>query len=300
MRLRSFFLLLLCTAARAQQHPVSGAHILQLTKQYIAAAPKRFIGSPGHAAAEQFIRAHFAPEAARGNFIDDAFTARTPIGMLNMHNLIVKFPGRRDGILVLASHYETNYWLRDIDFVGANDGACTTALLIALGEYYRAHPPQGYSIWLVFTDGEESINPQWTSSDSLYGTRHLAARWSADGTLTHITAFVLADMIGWKQMNIDHEGNSTPWLLDILNQAGKDTGHSSYLFHDSQAIEDDHLPFLQRGVPSLDIIDFQYGTATDPEAFHHTALDTMDKLSATSLQVSADIFLDVVRLINQR
>jgi glutaminyl-peptide cyclotransferase len=300
-KLLAIILLAITTVAQAQ-HPVTGAHVLQLTQQYVAAAPKRFIGSPGHAAAEQFIKSHFAPEAAKGNFIDDAFTARTPIGMLNMHNLLVKFPStgpaKKDGIIVLASHYETNYWLKDINFIGANDGACTTALLIALGEYYRIHPPQGYSIWLLFTDGEESIKPEWTDSDSLYGTRHLAAKWSGDGTLSHIKAFVLADMIGWKELNIDKEGNSTPWLLDILNKAGKDTGHSSYLFHDSQAIEDDHLPFKQRGVPVLDIIDFQYGTPQDPEAFHHTALDTMDKLSATSLQVSADIFLDVVKLIN--
>jgi glutaminyl-peptide cyclotransferase len=284
----------------AQGHGVSGEAVLKLTQQYVDAAPKRFIGSPGHAAAEAFIREHFAPEAAKGNFVDDKFTARTPIGPLTMHNLIVKFPGKKDGIIVLASHYETNYWLKDINFVGANDGACTTALLIELGEYYRAHPPQGYSVWLLFTDGEESIDKEWTDSDSLYGTRHIAAKWSADGTIGHIKAFVLADMIGWKEMNIDREGNSTPWLLDLLAKAGKDTGHSKYLFRDSQAVEDDHLPFMQRGVPVLDVIDFQYGTAQNPEAYHHTELDTMDKLSASSLQVSADLFLDLVKLIDQR
>jgi Zn-dependent M28 family amino/carboxypeptidase len=288
---------------------VSGAEVLKLTQQYINAAPKRYIGSPGHAAAEAFIKAHFAPEAAKGNYIDDTFTANTPIGPLVMHNLLVKFPStgpKKDGIIVLASHYETNYPLKDINFVGANDGACTSALLIALGQYYRDHPPQGYSIWLLFTDGEEAIaNPpispeQWTASNSLYGTRHLAAKWSGDGTLKRIKAFVLADMIGWKEMNIDKEGNSTPALLDLLAQAGKDTGHSRYLFRDPpQPIEDDHLPFKQRGVPVLDIIDYEYGTPQDPEAFHHTDKDTMDKLSAQSLQVSADLFLDVVKLIDQ-
>jgi Zn-dependent M28 family amino/carboxypeptidase len=285
--------------ARAQVHAVSGEHILKLTQEYVDAAPKRYIGSPGHAAAEAFIKAHFAPEVAKGNFIDDQFTARTPIGPLTMHNLIVKFPGKKDGIIVLASHYETNYWLKDINFIGANDGACTTALLIALGQYYREHPPQGYSIWLLFTDGEESINKEWTDSDSLYGTRHIAAKWSGDGTIGHIKAFLLADMIGWKDMNINKETNSTPWLLDLLAQAGRDTGHSKYLFRESQAIEDDHLPFQERGVPVLDVIDYLYGTASNPEAFHHTEQDTMDKLSATSLQVSADLFLDLVKLINQ-
>ncbi len=293
-------LLALAPVGHAQGRGVSGAEVMRLTQEYVNAAPKRYVGSPGHAAAEAFIKDHFKPELAKGNFVDDRFTARTPIGPLTMHNLIVKFPGKKDGIIVLASHYETNYWLKDIRFVGANDGACTTALLIALGQYYREHPPQGYSVWLLFTDGEESINKDWTESDSLYGTRHIAAKWSGDGTLGHIKAFVLADMIGWKQLNIDKETNSTPWLLDLEAKAGRDTGHSKYLFKESQAIQDDHLPFVQRGVPSLDVIDFEYGTAQDPEAFHHTEQDTMDKLSVASLQVAADLFLDLVRLIDQR
>ncbi len=305
MRLRPL-MLVLCAAlvllpcSYAQAHAVSGEAILKLTQQYVDAAPKRYIGSPGHDAAEAFIKGHFGPEVAKGNFVDDRFTARTPIGPLTMHNLIVKFPGKKDGIIVLASHYETNYWLKDIHFIGANDGACTSALLIALGEYYRTHPPQGYSVWLLFTDGEESINQEWTDSDSLYGTRHIAAKWSADGTIGHIKAFLLADMIGWKEMNIDRETNSTPWLLDLLAKAGKNTGHSKYLFKDSQAVEDDHIPFMQRGVPVLDVIDFKYGTPSDPEAYHHHDSDTMDKLSATSLQVSADLFLELVKLIDQR
>ncbi|MGA8939587.1 MAG: M28 family peptidase [Acidobacteriaceae bacterium] len=291
-------------AVFAQDGAVSGREVMRLTQEYVNVAPKRYIGSPGHAAAEAFIKGHFKPEVAKGDFVDDRFTARTPIGPLTMHNLIVKFPGKKNGIIVLASHYETNYWLKDIRFVGANDGACTTALLIALGQYYRLHPPQGYSVWLLFTDGEESINKEWTNEDSLYGTRHIAAKWSADGTLGHIKAFVLADMIGWKELNIDKESNSTPWLLDLLTKAGKETGHTKYLFKDSQAIEDDHLPFVQRGVPSLDVIDYVYGPP-DPTrpgyyAVHHTAQDTMVKLSVTSLQVSADLFVELVKLINER
>ena len=297
---------LFAATAHAQAHTVSGAAILKLTQQYVDIAPKRYIGSPGHAAAEAFIRDHFKPEAAHGNLIADTFTARTPIGPLSMTNYIVKFPstnpGKKDGIIVLASHYETNYPLKDIHFIGANDGACTTALLIALGQYYREHPPQGYSIWLLFTDGEEAIQT-WGPSDSLYGTRHIAAKWSADGTLGHIKAFVLADMIGAKDLNVDRDTNSTPAMLDLLAQAGRDTHHSNYLFKKSTTVEDDHIPFKQRGVPVLDIIDLDYGPPTDehPEGgFHHTEKDTMDKLSATSLQVSADLFLDVVHLLDQR
>lgn len=287
---------------KAAGHAISGAEVLRLTQEYIAAAPKRYVGSAGHAAAETFIRDHFKPEQAKGDFSTDDFFARTPIGMVEMRNFVVKYPGRKDGIIVLASHYETNYPLKDINFVGADDGGCTTALLIAMGQYLRTHPPQGYSVWLLFDDGEEAIgNNGMVGSDQLYGVRHIAAKWAQDGTLDKIKAFVVADMLGWKYMNIDRETNSTPWLLDLLAQAGRDTGHSNYLFKHTGPIDDDHIPFKQRGVPVLDVIAYEYGPY-DPQrgdyAYHHTAEDSLDKLSAQSLQVTADIFVDLIRLIN--
>jgi hypothetical protein len=302
--------ILLAGAAGAQVHPVSGAAVMKLTQEFVNAAPKRYVGSQGHLAAEHFIADHFKPEQAKGTFVVDQFAAsNTPAGPFTMRNFIVKFPSvnpaKRDGIIVLASHYETNYPLKDINFVGANDGACTTALLIALGEYYREHPPQGYSVWLLFDDGEEAIgNDGMRGSDQLYGVRHIAAKWSGDGTLGHIKAFVVADMLGWKYMNIDKEDNSTPWLLALLARAGKDTGHSGQLFSHELAIEDDHIPFKDRGVPVLDVIAFEYGqpdpTRPGEYTFHHTAQDSMDKLSVASLQTSADLFVELVKLISER
>jgi Zn-dependent M28 family amino/carboxypeptidase len=288
-------------AAPAQPPAISGQAIYNLTAQLLAAAPKRYNGSPGHIAAEAFIKAHFKPEAAKGDLITDEFTATTPIGPQTMRNYIVRYPGKREGIIVLASHYETNYPLRDIPFVGANDGACTSALLIEIGAYLRTHPPQGYSVWLVFDDGEEAVN-EWSDSDSLYGTRHLAAKWYADGTLQRIKAFVVADMIGDKDLNILEEEQSTAWLRALLKQAAANSHNSAYVFKTQGAEEDDHLPFLRRGVPSLDIIDVDYGphTAATPDGYHHTAQDTLDKISPKSLQISADLFLELIRLINQR
>jgi Zn-dependent M28 family amino/carboxypeptidase len=307
---RVLLLLLLAVSAMAQKPAsaavggVSGQAVYALTQQFLAVAPKRFNGSPGHAAAEKFIKDHFKPEAAKGNFETDEFTANTPAGMQTMRNYIVRFPGKRDGVIVLASHYETNYPLREIGFVGANDGACTSALLIALGEYFRAHPPQGYGVWLVFDDGEEAVKDWYYTGqvDHLYGTRHLAAKWYSDGTDGKIKAFMVADMIGDKDLNIDRDENSTPWLLNLLVQAAKNTGHSSYIFKNSVAVEDDHLPFKQRGVPVLDIIDLDYGPHTEatPDGYHHTAEDTIDKISARSLQVSADLFMEMIRLIDKR
>jgi glutaminyl-peptide cyclotransferase len=290
------------TPAQKATAKFSGEAAYNLTKQYLEVAPHRWIGSPGHAKAEEFIKAHFKEEAAKGNFETDTFTASTPAGLLTMSNFIVKYPGKKDGIIVIASHYETNYWLKDINFVGANDGACTTAILIELGNYLRTHPPQGYSVWLVFDDGEEAIK-SWTATDSLYGTRHLAAKWSADGTISKIKAFMVADMIGAKDLNIDHDDNSTPWLLDMLKVAAKNTGHSNYIFKRETQVEDDHVPFARRGVPVLDLVDIDYGPPTQerPEGgYHHTALDTIDKISPHSLQISGDLFLEMIRLIDQR
>jgi Zn-dependent M28 family amino/carboxypeptidase len=298
-------LLILLILPASGQKPAggpTGQSIYALTQQLLAVAPKRFNGSPGHLAAETFIKDHFKPEAAKGNFETDQFTANTPAGQQTMRNYIARFPGKKDGIIVLASHYETNYPLKDINFVGANDGACTTALLIALGQYFRVHPPQGYAVWLVFDDGEEAVQ-SWSASDSLYGTRHLAAKWYADGTDQKIKAFIVADMIGDKDLNVDRDDNSTPWLLDLLDKAAKNTGHAGSVFKNETAVEDDHLPFKQRGVPVLDIIDLDYGPPTQehPEGgYHHTPLDTIDKISPHSLQIAADLFLETIRLINQR
>lgn len=279
----------------------SGQAAYELTKQYIAAAPHRWVGSPDHAKAEAFIKSHFAPELAKGNFETDSFTASTPAGQMAMKNFIVRYPGKKDGIIVIASHYETNYPLRDIDFVGANDGAATSAFLIELGNYLRMHPPEGYSVWLVFDDGEEAIQ-SWSDRDSLYGTRHLAAKWSQDGTIKKIKAFLVVDMIGDKDLNIDRDSNSTAWLLDLLAKAGKSTGHSAYLFKNETTVMDDHLPFRQRGVPVLDVIDLDYGPPTQehPEGgFHHTALDTLDKVSPHSLQIVGDLVVEMIHLIDQ-
>ncbi len=305
--LRTFNLLLLVLAPSAfAQRPApahfSGQTAYTVTEQFLQAAPKRFNGSPGHLKAEEFVKQHFTAEAAKGNFEIDSFTSNTPAGQQAMRNYIVKYPGKKDGIIVLASHYETNYYLRDINFVGANDGAATSALLIEIGSILRTHPPDGYSVWLLFDDAEESVSGNWTDADSLYGTRHLAAKWANDGTLAKIKAFIVADMCADKDLNIDYVDNSTPWLLDTLKLAAKNTSHSASIFKYTESEQDDHLPFLKRGVPVLDFIDAHYGPATvsSPEGYHHTADDTLDKISAHSLQISGDLLLEMIRLIDQR
>jgi Zn-dependent M28 family amino/carboxypeptidase len=213
-----------------------------------------------------------------------------------MRNFIVRFPGKKPGAIVLATHYETNYPLRNINFVGANDGGSTTGLLLAIADQLRGKTLDGYSVWLVFFDGEEAIQ-SWSNSDSTYGSRHLAAKWGKDGTLSHIKAFILADMIGDKDLDIQHETQSTDWLVTLVRQAAKKFGYDRFFFQTEEPVQDDHLPFVERGVPSIDVIDLDYGPNN---SYHHTAQDTMDKISARSLTIDGDVFLETIRLINQR
>jgi len=282
-------------AAPAQQH-FDGARAYEYAREFAAIGP-RWPTGPGHVKAEEFLRAHFLHDQRE----EDTFTADTPIGPVPMRNFIVRFDGTKPGVIVLATHYETNYPLRNINFIGANDGAATTGLLMGLADRLRAETTggkklDGYSVWLVFFDGEEAIE-SWSDTDSTYGSRHLAARWGRDGTLSKIKAFILADMIGDKDLDIQRDTSSTAWLVDLVTQAAKKFGDEKYFFQKEMAVEDDHLPFVQRGVPSIDIIDLDYGPNN---SYHHTAQDTMDKVSAHSLTIDGDVFLETIRLIDQK
>ena len=300
--LLTLFFALAPLALPAQQH-FNGAKAMEYAREFVSIGP-RWPTGPGHARAEEFLRNAFKHDQLE----EDAFTANTPIGPVPMRNFIVLFPGKKDGVIVLATHYETNYPLRTINFVGANDGGATTGLLMAIADQLRLQTANGkkldgYSVWLVFDDGEEAVaNPpysadQWSASNSLYGTRHLAAKWYSDGSLKRIKAFILADMIGDKDLDILRESRSTDWLVDLMRKAVHKFGYDKYFFQTEGAVEDDHLPFLNRGVPSIDVIDLDYGPHN---SYHHTAQDTLDKISVRSLTIDGDVFMETIKLIDAR
>jgi len=266
---------------------IDAAKAMEYVRQVVNSGP-RYINSPGHKKTEQFLRTHLKGEDVE----EDAFTTSTPAGNLPMVNFIAKFPGSQNGIVVLAGHYDTLYGRND--FVGANDAASDTGLLLAIADYLRVQKKrQGYSIWLVWLDGEEAIK-QWSDTDSVYGASHLAEKWRKDGTARNVKAFLLADMIGDKDLDIDRDQNSTPWLEDLVGQAATRLGYQSHFFQRLNAVEDDHLPFARIGVPVADLIDFSYGYNN---VFWHSPQDTLDKLSPQSLQIVGDVMLETARLL---
>ena len=270
---------------------IDSARALQYTRQIVAFGA-RPVGSANHSRLEEYIYAHLKGDLV----VDDLFTADTPEGKFPMRNIVAKFPGTKDGIIVIAGHYDTNYPLRNTGYVGANDGGSSTALLLELANQLRGKKRDGYSVWLLWTDGEEALK-QWTDTDSVYGARHLAELWQNDGTLKQIKAFLLADMIGDADLNIDRDAYSTPWLEDLVYQAATRLGYQSHFFGRQNAVGDDHAPFMQRGVPCADLIDFDYGYNN---IFWHTPQDTVDKLSPQSMEIVGSVILETVRMLDSK
>jgi glutaminyl-peptide cyclotransferase len=261
-------------------------------KEFVAIG-SRPLGSPGHKKAEDYIHTHLKGDEVE----DDAFTQQTPVGPFPVRNIIAKYPGKKPGVVVFASHYETNIWLPKT-YVGANDGGSSTGLLLEfatlLRQQVKSGPMDGYSVWLVFDDAEEAMQRDW-ASDSLYGTKHLAEKWQQDGTAKQIKAFLLADMLGDADLNIEHDDNSSPRMQMIAYTAAEHYGYQSHFFARETAIQDDHLPLKEIGVPVMDFIDLDYGYNN---SFHHTPEDTMDKLSPKSLEISGDSMLGTLALLN--
>jgi glutaminyl-peptide cyclotransferase len=224
-----------------------------------------------------------------GQLTEDRFTGQTPAGPVPMVNLILKFAGTSGKAIVISGHYDTKR-IPMVHFVGANDGASSTAFLI---EIARALSKQQYrdDIYIVFFDGEEAVG-NWTETNSRYGSRHLAEKWSADGTLGKVKALINVDMIGDKDLDIADDTNSSQALISLMWQTADKLRDGKYFLRQGGGIDDDHIPFAQAGVNVLDIIDLDYGPSN---SYWHTAQDTFDKLSAHSFQVVGDIVLAMVK-----
>jgi len=265
---------------------------MEYVKELVAFGP-RPLGSEGHKKAENYILGHLKGD----NVERDDFEITTSEGRFPVHNIIAKYPGTKDGIIVIASHYDTNWPLRNVNYVGANDGGSSSGLLLEIADQLRGKKRDGYSVWLLWDDGEESMKMPWDDSESLYGVKHVAQKWQDDGTLKKVKAFLLEDLVGDADLNIEREMNSTPWLEDLIGQAATSVGYQSHFFGREIAVTDDHLPFLQRGVPSADLIDLNYGYNN---VFHHTTKETLDKLSPKSMGIVGTVTLETVRMLDQR
>ena len=274
-------------AASAQAPAFDSTKAFEHLRQQVAIGP-RPSGSAGNVKNRDYIKAQMAALGIKT--VEQAFTAATPLGPIKMVNLIATIPGKSTDRIVLASHFDTKLF-REFRFVGASDGASSTAALIELARVIKARGALPFTIELLFLDGEEATG-EWQGTDNTYGSRHYVEAASKSGSLKSLRALVLLDMIGDRDLTIRRESNSTRWLTDIVWGVARKLGHRAFMDEET-TVEDDHIPFLKAGVPAVDIIDLDY-----PQ--WHTAQDTLDAVAARSLQVVGEVVIAALPEIEAR
>ena len=262
-----------------------GQRAMAHVEQLVALGP-RPPGSEGIRRAQQYIRAQL--ESYGCAVTEDDFHASTPAGRVAMKNLVAKLPGQRSDVLLLLTHYDTK---RIPDFVGANDGGSSTGVMLELARLLCGEK-NALTIWIAFLDGEEAFS-EWSETDGAYGSRQLAAKLAVAGELKRIRAVILADLVGDRELNFRRESNSTPWLTDLVWATAARLGYQKHFLPEATAIEDDHIAFLRRGVPAVDIIDLDY-------VHWHTPADRLDKISPHSLGVVGHVILEVISELKKK
>jgi Zn-dependent M28 family amino/carboxypeptidase len=287
-------------APQASLHDAFDAKQAYAYTAQVVAFGERQPGQIGHKQTEDLILQVLQKDGAQ--IEHDDFVARTPRGQVAVHNIIGKFnvtADKQQSIFILAGHYDT---LVKKGFIGANDGGSSTAILLSFAD---ALAQQGtkMQVWLFWTDVEEGTFDTFDGRvDGLYGSEHYAQTLVSRGLVPRIKGFFLLDMIGDKDLNVARESQSTRWLQDFISQAAKQLGYTQFFFQYETSITDDQVSLLKVGVPAVDVVDAQFGrmgpSFDGMGEFHHANSDTMDKVSARSLEIVGRTILLTIELLD--
>ncbi|PYJ81375.1 MAG: hypothetical protein DME73_07585 [Verrucomicrobia bacterium] len=213
---------------------------------------------------------------------EQPFTDETPRGQVRFVNLIARFGtiGKTTDLFLLCSHYDTKVF-DTFRFVGANDGGSSTGLLLELARVLAQQPRLAEKIELVFFDGEEAFE-NFSNTDGIYGSRHFAHELRQDGSAKSFRGGILFDMVGDRSLDITFPPNSPIKITRDIFASADALKLRNYFTYLDQDVTDDHSPLNAVGIPVVDVIDFHYPP-------WHTADDTMDKISAQSLQIVGSV-----------
>ena len=223
----------------------------------------------------------------------DSFRDDTPLGERTFANVVIELPGTKTNgyWIVLMSHFDTPSTAKQ-PCPGANDGAATSGLLIALADAINRSGPHPDNIALVWTDGEECLK-EYGPKDGFYGSRHLVEQFRQKNR--RVKTALCLDMLGDKDLQISVPANTTDVLKKLAVQAAEKAGLKKILkVEKTVEVSDDHSAFLAAGCPAIDFIDFSYGPGN---AWWHTPEDTIDKVSKSSLLASGRLvtaFLNIL------
>jgi glutaminyl-peptide cyclotransferase len=274
-----------CKSPGAQAKPwqeFSGEKALAHVQALVDLGPR----PPASAAIEKaraYIRRNL--EASGWKIETQPFTGQTPRGTVTFVNLIATWPAERsrdEPRILVCSHYDTKTF-DTITFVGANDGGSSTGALLELARVLSLHPELATKIELVFFDGEEAYD-RFTATDGLYGSHYFARQISESKTGKAYRGGILWDMMGDRDLTITLPPDSPTDLARGIFAAADALQARNHFTYSSEDILDDHSPLNAIGIPTIDLIDFDYPP-------WHTASDTMDKLSAESLQTVGAVTL---------
>lgn len=235
----------------------------------------------------------------------ETFTADTPAGPIEMANVIAELVGReRDDkpapIVILCSHYDTKRMDGHTDpgqraglFVGANDGASSTAVLLELARVLAKGPKRDVTYRFLFVDGEEAVRWHWNDPDNRYGSRHHAQELRRTGGWRDVKAAVVIDMVGDAELTFTRDEYSNETLLTIFFDAARAIGLPELTKGSRNTIRDDHLSFSEIGIPSCDLIDMDYTRVDDRgrRDLWHTVEDTPANCSQASLDKAGRVVL---------
>ncbi len=266
-----------------------GERALDLVGRLVEITP-RHSGTVGAEQAARFIHEAITPYVDQVEI--DSFQDQTQNGLLTFHNVIGTRRGTGTSTVILGSHFDTMSGISD-DFEGANDSGSSTGLLIELARVIHLHPRLPFNLVFVFFDGEECIQA-YGPQDGLHGSRHYARRLRQNEQVQNIRAVIILDMVGDKDLTITIPRNTTPALVAMAFEAARREGVRNRFRYFGGAILDDHVPFLEMGIPVLNLIDFEYGTAPGLNDLWHTINDTMENISAESLQIVGRVTLHIL------
>jgi glutaminyl-peptide cyclotransferase len=268
----------------------SGPRALEEVRKFVAPGPK-VSGTPGGEKAAQYILARLKSIGLDASIAPFSVPSRSDAAVFR--NVIGAIPGRGEGIVILACHYDTKSGI-SADFAGANDSGSGVGLLLELASDLHRAPRVKPEIMFAFLDGEECMEA-YTATDGLQGSRRLAATLKEDGKAGRVIAVIVVDMIGDKDLTVTIPPNSTPELISAVFTAAERESVRPRFSLCAGGILDDHVPFMDAGMRAVDLIDFEYGSAPGKNDYWHTAQDTMDKLSAESLSIVGRV---VIRVLN--
>lgn len=231
---------------------------------------------------------------------EQAFTANTPRGPVAFKNIIARTRPDCPPRFIIAGHYDTK-WFPQMKFVGANDGGSSTAALLEIARVLAGQPVDA---WIVWFDGEEAVQ-QYSDKDGLYGSVYMTRALHTQNKLRDIQTVIILDMIGDKRLQLTvpeptrpAEGVPNRWSAPVVQQAfaaAATLGLRDYITLLNHPMVDDHSPFDWNRVPSIDLIDFDYGNIPRDNNFWHTERDTLDKCSPESLRIASQIALELLR-----